>query len=208
MKGKLDTLCKIVVFAATIACIVVNFDAAYASQPVSSANIAATGFYLIFIALMTRFGPASKTITLLSLYSLCASIIGVCGIMGGWTNMAVKIIIAPVVMVFYGIKFFENLTVLYIIISGISMVILVYSLTTLANRKPKQPKQKKTEVKPEEPAKPEIAETAESAEAEIIETVPTTDIAVVEAEIVENVQQAVDTDSVTVIDAIPQNIEQ
>ena len=111
-------------------------------------------------------------------------------------------------MTFYGIKFFANLTVFYLLISGISFAILICSLTTLANRKPKQPKQKKTEVKPEEPAKPKIAETAESAEAEIIETAPTTDIALVEAEIVENVQQAVDTDSVTVIDAIPQNIEQ
>ena len=207
MKSKLDTLCKIVVLAATVACIVVKFDAAYTSQPVTAVNIAATGFYLIFIALMTRFGPASKTITFLSLYALCTSIVGICAMMGGWTNMAVKIMAAPVVMVFYGIKFFENITVLYVLISGISMVMLIYSLTTLANRKPKQPKQNKAEAKAEEPAKPEIAETAEAAEVELIENSQITDIAVVEAEIVDNVPIPVETDAVTVVDAIPQNVE-
>ena len=206
MKSKLDTLCTIAVFAATIACIVINFDAAYALQPVTAVNIAATGFYLIFILLMTRLGPASKTTTLISLYALCTSIVGICAIMGEWTNMAVKIMIAPVVMVFYGIKFFSNITVLYVLISGISFAVLICSLFTLANRKPKQPKQKKADIKTEEPAKSKIAETAEPAEAELIENTHTTDIAVVEAEIVENAPKPVETDAVTVIDAIPQNI--
>lgn len=202
MKSKLDTLCKLVVLAATVVCIVVNFDAAYTAQPVTAVNIAATGFYLVFIALMTRFGPASKTITFISLYSLCISVIGICAIMGEWTNIAVKILAAPVVMVFYGIKFFASLTVLYILISIISFVILIYSLTTMANRKPKQPVQKKSEVKSE------TTEESDTAKVELIEETHSTDIAVVEAEIVENTDAAIETDGVTVIDAIPQNINE
>ena len=153
MKSKLKILSTVIMLAATVACIVVNFKAASANEKVAAVNICATVFYLLFWALMCRFEAAAKTSALLALYTMASGIVAICAAAGGWANLFTSIFTAPAIMMFYGINFLNNINILCAVIGAVSFVILIYSLITLANRKP-------TPVKTAEPE--EIEEKAES----------------------------------------------
>ena len=73
--------------AAAVAVIAVNFKAASSGAAIEAVNITATVFYLLFWALMTRLGPASKISSLIALYTLAAGIVGICADVGGWSNL-------------------------------------------------------------------------------------------------------------------------
>lgn len=161
---KLNLLCTIVMLAATVACIVVNFKAAATNEVVEATNICATVFYLLFWALMTRFVPAAKTTALIALYTMVAGMVAIFAPLGGWEGLFTNVFTAPAIMMFYGINFLKNLNILCGVFSVISFIILIYSLITLANKKP-QPK--KTAEEPVEEKAPaiEISETEMIAEA-------------------------------------------
>lgn len=161
---KLNLLCTIAMLAATVACIAVNFSAAAANETVTATNICATVFYLLFWALMSRFVPAAKTTALIALYTMAAGIIAVFAPIGGWESLFTNIFTAPAIMIFYGINFLKNISILCGVFSVISFVILIYSLITLANKKP-QPKQVKEEAAENKAPAIEISETEMVAEA-------------------------------------------
>jgi len=157
MKKKLELLSTIVMLAAVIACIAVNFSVASKGLPVEAINITATVFFLLFWALISRLEAAAKTSALIALYAMVSGVLAICATLGGWASLVTNIITAPAIMMFYGLKFFENMSVLYAIMSIVSFVILIYSLITLANRKPAHTKGEEEKAK-----EPQIAEKAES----------------------------------------------
>ncbi len=175
MKKKLELLSTIVMLAATVACIAVNFSAASKGLSVEAINITATVFFLLFWALISRLETAAKTSALIALYTMVSGVLAICATLGGWASLVTNIITAPAIMMFYGLKFFENMSVLYVIMSIVSFVILIYSLITLANRKPVPVKAE--EEKAEEPQTAESIDISEtelvSAAAEYVEMINT-----------------------------------
>ena len=137
MKNKTQFICTVTVLAAFIACAGVNFSNAFSGAEVSSSNIAATGLFLIFWLLLTRFRPAAKVSIILSIFLLTTSVVGFCATTGDWFGLGVKVITFPTIAVFYALSFISSWTVFYIITAAISFAILVFSLISLANNQPK-----------------------------------------------------------------------
>ena len=161
---KLDAFCTAVLLIAAMACGIVNFPNAVNGVEISVLNITATVFFLLFWALMLRFGPAAKVSAWLSFYVFSVSIVGVCSILGGWENLFTKIITTPALTLFYGIKFVKDNRVFFPIMAVISFALLFFSLVTLANRKPAQPKAKKGKKAQQEETAVEPAPIPEKAE--------------------------------------------
>lgn len=161
---KLDTFCTAVLLIAAMACGIVNFPNTVNGAEITVLNVTATIFFLLFWALILRFGPAAKVSTWLSLYVFASSMIGLCSILGEWENILTKIITTPALTLFYGIKFIKDNRVFFPIMAVISMALLFFSLVTLANRKPAQPKAKKGKDSPQLEAAEQPAAITEKAE--------------------------------------------
>lgn len=164
MKKKLELIATIVMIAAAVVCIAVNFPAASAAAPVEAANITATVFFLLFWVLFSRLEVAAKISAYIALYTMVAGVVAFFSTIGGWANLFSNLLTAPAIMIFYGIKFFDNMNALCAVMSVFSFVILIYSLITLVNRKPAPVKQSEEEEKEEPP----VAESIDISETELV----------------------------------------
>ncbi|MBQ9845202.1 MAG: hypothetical protein IJO54_03880 [Oscillospiraceae bacterium] len=177
MKKKLELLSTIAMLVAAIVCIAVNFSEASSGATVTATNITATVFFLLFWALMTRFEAAAKVSAFIALYTTISGIVAICAFMGGWESLFTNVFTAPAIMLFYGIKFINNINVLCGVMSIVSFVILIYSLITLANRKPAPKQAVKAEKAAETEEKSESIDISEtelvSAAAEYVEMINT-----------------------------------
>ena len=167
MKNRFQTLCTIVMLALAVVCIAVNFNVAFMGDTPQAVNITVTVFYLLFWALIMRLEPAAKTSAWMALYSMMASIVALCSILGQWGGFGstlATVLVFPVSSLFYGIRFIPDFRLLYVVTAIISFIILIRSLITVANKKPQQPKQEKHK----EPQQAETPLVPEIVEAEVV----------------------------------------
>ena len=171
---KLDIFCTAVLLLAAMACGIINFPNTVNNAALTSLNITATIFFLLFWVLMLRLRPAAKTSAFLGLYVFAASIVGFCSLVGEWANIFTKIFTTPAATLFYGVKFINDYKFFYVFMAIVSFSIVIYSLITLVNKKPAPTKAEKAAAK----AKAEALAAAEATPA-IAESVNLNDTEVV-----------------------------
>ena len=144
---KLDIFCTAVLLLAAMACGIINFPNTVNNAALTSLNITATIFFVLFWVLMLRFRPAAKTSAFLGLYVFAASMVGFCSLIGEWANVFTKIFTTPAATLFYGVKFVNDYKFFYVFMAIVSFSIVIYSLITLVNKKPAPTKAEKAEAK-------------------------------------------------------------
>ena len=167
---KLDIFCTAVLLLAAMVCGIINFPNTVNNAALTSLNITATIFFLLFWALMLRFRPAAKASAWLGLYVFAAAIVGFFSLVGDWANLFTRIFTTPAATLFYGVKFVNDDKFFYVFMAIVSFSILIYSLITLVNKKPAPTKAEKAEAKAkaEAEAVPAIAEGVNLDETEVV----------------------------------------